>query len=90
MQTDPFFNVFLVPKDPRSLNGGTCCICSAGDRERAYTFAHRFIGARYPNDQELVLELCGEESPLGAFKEGVTGHVVVAVDHDEYMVITQV
>lgn len=90
MQNTPFFNVFLVPKDPRSLNGGTCCICSAGDREYAYSVALGFVTSRYPNDQELVLELCGEESPLGAFKEGVTGHVVVAVDHDEYLVITQV
>lgn len=82
------FNVFLVPKDPRSMTGGTCCIGAAVSREQAYSVSHRFIAARYPNDQELVLELAGEESPLGALASDAADHVVVAVDADEYLVVT--
>lgn len=81
------YNLMLVPVDPRAIGAAPFPLgINLDDKEELYSRALHWIRGRYPNDDDKVVELAGEESALGLFKEGLCSHVVVLVE-EEYLTI---
>ncbi len=81
------YNLILVPMDPRKIGAAPFPLAiDEEDREEIYSRALHWIRSIYPNDDDKVVELSGEETALGLFKEGLCSHVVVPVG-DEFLTI---